>query len=111
MERARIDGAGDDGGDDGMKMTLVGGVMRGANAEGVGLCHRNSSGNVGNGGRVGDDGSDVTMVGGAWDEMGVTIGGEMITTGPKEKIKIEEEEEGAESVPIGVRLLLSFLSD
>lgn len=40
--------------------------------------------------------------------MGVTIGGGMDTMGPKEKIEIQEGEEGIESVPMGVRLLLFY---
>lgn len=38
MEGARIDSGGDGGGDDGIVMKLVG-VIRGADAKGVGLCH------------------------------------------------------------------------
>lgn len=39
MEGARIDVGGDGTGDDGMVIKLMGGVMRGVDMEGVGLCH------------------------------------------------------------------------
>lgn len=105
MEGFGIDGGGDDGVDDSMKMTLVEGVMRGADAKGIGLCHKNGDGNVGNGGRFGDDESDATTVECAWDEMEVTVGGEIITTWLEEEIEIKER---VESVSVGARLLLFF---
>lgn len=89
MKGSKIDVGGDGDGNDGMEMTLMGGVMREANVKGIGLCHKNGDGNVGNGGRVGDDGGDETVVGGAWDEMGVTVGGEMVIMGPEEEIEIK----------------------
>jgi len=39
VEDTRIDGDEDGGGNDGMVITLMGGVIRGADLIGVGLCH------------------------------------------------------------------------
>lgn len=39
IEGLEIDGGGDGGGDDGIEMTLVEGVMRGDDTKDVGLCH------------------------------------------------------------------------
>lgn len=75
MEGAGIDGGEDGGGDDGMVIKLVGGVMRGVDVEGVGLCHLNGDGNVGNDGRVGDYEGDKIIARGTWVEIGMMIGG------------------------------------
>lgn len=63
-EGVGINDDGDGGGYDGIVMKIVGGVIREVGAKGVGLCHCNGDGNVGNGERVGDDGGDKTIVGG-----------------------------------------------
>lgn len=107
MGEPRIDG----GGDDGMDIILMGGVMRGAGAKGVDLYHKNGDGNVDNGERVGDDGGVETIVGGGWDEMEVTVEGGMVIMELGEKIKIEEGEEEIECIPEGARLLFFFLGD
>lgn len=43
--------------------------------------------------------------------MGMIVGGGMDTMGLEEMIEVEVEEEGAESIPMGMRLLLFFGGD
>lgn len=52
----------DDRGDDGTKMTSIGGVMRGADEKEVGLDHMNGGGKLGSGGSVGDGGDEAMVM-------------------------------------------------
>jgi len=64
MEGIAINGSGESGGDDGIMLILVGGVIWGTNVEGIGLCHYRGGGRVVDVGEMG-----VTMRGGARTEV------------------------------------------